>query len=141
MSPGSDIVLVLQSHGLHHTGDVPEVPFVPKSTKRGSAQPLGHRSHSGHCDSTISLSLPSTRHPLGQPGAQPSPISELAGRHWLYPPRCVPAGGEHTPWAEQKGKAPLLCRGLSGTQLNIHNGQAAQALQECISRHLQTMPE
>lgn len=44
----------------------------------------------------------------------PCPSADLAVRHWLYPPHCVPAGGEHTPWADQQGK-PLFsvedCKG------------------------------
>lgn len=94
----------------------PKYLFYPhqyKSTERGSAQPLGHRSHSGHCDSTISLSPPAPRQPLPRGTAWskwPSPISDTGCIHW---PHCVPAGGEHTPWADQQGKPPLSCRGLA----------------------------
>lgn len=104
----------------------------------------------GHTQDTVTAPSPShssvPRHPLGQPGAWPSHISDLEVRHWLYPPHCVPGGGEHTPWATRKA-SPLFSvedsgkEQLSGTHLNIHNGQAAQAFQEYISRHLQTVPE
>lgn len=87
-------------------------PYQDKSTGRGSAQPLGHRSHSGHCDSTISLSLLSAQ--------------ALTGTAWSM------AKSHFWPWSKtlavstslcprqrrthslgyQKGKPPLLCRGL-----------------------------
>lgn len=100
-SPGSNIILVLQCNGLHPIF----LTCRTKSPKRGSAQPLGHRSHySGHrgraaMGPTVSrttgtaprsLSLPSPRSLLptgtawGQPGRCPSHASDLVLRHWTH---------------------------------------------------------
>lgn len=82
--------------------------------------------------------------PLGQPGAWPRPISDLAVRHWLYPPPCVPAEGQHTPWADQQGKPPLPSRGLcqGGTLRDTSTmDRQLRPFKEYISKYLQTMPE
>lgn len=90
-------------------------PISTKALKGVQPSPLV----TGHTQDTVAapspFHSPAARQPLPTGTARskwPSPISDLAVRHWLYPPHRVPAGGEHTPWDEQQGKPPLPCRGL-----------------------------
>lgn len=89
-------------------------PYQYKSTERGSSQPLGHRSHSGHCDSTISLLLPS-----GQ--AASARWDRLEHGQGPFLTLQWDTGCTHLPvsswrathsWADQQGKPPLPSRGL-----------------------------